>query len=339
MARPVIVSVEAAIASGKSTLLGLVEKELGMDVYVVQEPVLEWQAIDGNPEHNLLDKFYQDSSRWGYSFQTYVFLTRVRAVENAIEFLRKEGRLETTAILVERSYLTDKETFGSILLENGSITGVEWAMYESWWNWLIKKTPLFSGHIYMRTSVDTVMQRLNKRNRGEESGVSLDYQSKLITKHEQWVARQQAKNTPLLIVNADVDFLTNEDHLHRICTRIAGFFETLRYENARPITPEPSMRIPKSYTPLPTDPSQQEQEQEKDWGSVTGSTAGTSCYKHEKSSSASSMRSELSPAPSNDAGEMKSSRKNAEGKSNKNGHLSSCAVPQRATRVPSTCLA
>merc|ERR1712126_510448 len=100
------------------------------------------------------------------------------------------------------------------------------------------------------------------------------------------------------------------------------------------------MRIPKSYTPLPTDIQQQEQEQEKDWGSVTGSTAGTSYTKHEKSSSASSMRSELSPAPCNDGGdEMKSSRKNAEGKSNKNGHLSSCAVPQRATRVPSTCLA
>jgi len=327
MARPVIVSVEAAIASGKSTLLGLVEKELGMSVYVVQEPVLEWQAIDGNPEHNILDKFYQDSSRWGYSFQAYVFLTRVRAVENAIEFLRKEGRLETTAILVERSYLTDKETFGSILLENGSITGVEWAMYESWWNWLIKKTPLFSGHIYMRTSVDTVMQRLNKRNRGEESGVSLDYQSKLITKHEQWVARQQAKNTPLLIVNADVDFLTNEDHLNRICTRIAGFFETLRYE--RPITPEPSTRIPKSYTPLPDD---LQDEQERDWASVTGSTAGT--YMHEKSSSASSMRSELSPAPK-EVGEKKS-RKSV-GKSNKG--LSSCAVPQRAAHVPSTCLA
>jgi len=195
-------------------------------------------------------------------------------------------------------------------------------------NWLIKKTPLFSGHIYMRTSVDTVMQRLNKRNRGEESGVSLDYQSKLITKHEQWVARQQAKNTPLLIVNADVDFLTNEDHLNRICTRIAGFFETLRYE--RPITPEPSTRIPKSYTPLPDD---LQDEQERDWASVTGSTAGT--YMHEKSSSASSMRSELSPAPK-EVGEKKS-RKSV-GKSNKG--LSSCAVPQRApAHVPSTCLA
>jgi len=271
MARPVLVSVEAAIASGKSTLLSLVEEMLGMSVYVVQEPVLEWQAINGNPEYNILDKFYKDGARWSYSFQSYVFLTRVRSVENAIEHLRKEGRLETTAILVERAFVTDKDTFGSILLENGSISEVEWAMYESWWNWLIKKTPLFSGHIYMRTSVDTVMQRLSKRNRGEEAGISQDYQSKLITKHEQWVANQQAKDVPIIIVNADVDFLTNQDHLQGICTRLADFFDTLR-RSATPITPEPSKRTPKPYTPVPELDSSR---QEKDWleSEETSSTA------------------------------------------------------------------
>jgi len=263
MAKPVIVSVEAAIASGKSTLLGLVEKMLGMSVYVVQEPVQQWQAIAGNPEHNILDQFYKDTKRWAYSFQCYVFLTRVKAVEEAIEYLKKEGRLETTTILVERSYLTDKETFGTILRENGSISELEWALYESWFNCIVSKSPRFSGHIYMRTSVDTVMQRLSNRNRGEESGISLDYQSEIITKHEQWVARQQAKNVPLVIVNADVDFLANDDHLRSICRGIADFFETLRYDACRAPCDSPRM------SGLRLEPDAQE----KDWNSDTSSTA------------------------------------------------------------------
>jgi len=261
MARPVIVSVEAAIASGKSTLLGLVEKALGMSVYVVQEPVLEWQAISGNPEHNILDNFYKDPNRWSYSFQNYVFMTRVRSVEKAIEHLKKEGRLETTAILVERSYITDKDTFARMLFENGTMSIVEWALYESWWNWLVQKAPQFSGHIYMRTSVDTVMQRLSKRNRGEEAGVSMEYQSQLIEKHEQWVAKEQARNrVPVIIVDANVNFLADRDHLHGICDTITTFFDTLRYASTTatattattspPRTPEASVRAPQICTPL-----------------------------------------------------------------------------------------
>ena len=49
---------------------------------VVPEPVEKWQAVRGAPDapgpaHNMLDAFYKEPQRYAYTFQNYVFLTRV----------------------------------------------------------------------------------------------------------------------------------------------------------------------------------------------------------------------------------------------------------------------
>ena len=44
---------------------------------VAPEPVDRWQNV-GN--HNLLDKFYHDKERYAYTFQNYIFFTRMMQV-------------------------------------------------------------------------------------------------------------------------------------------------------------------------------------------------------------------------------------------------------------------
>lgn len=34
----------------------------------MEEPVLNWQAINNNPKLNLLDEFYKNPTRWAYTF-------------------------------------------------------------------------------------------------------------------------------------------------------------------------------------------------------------------------------------------------------------------------------
>ena len=48
-------------------------------VEVVPEPVGEWQDVDGA---NLLDVFYKDPQRYAYTFQSYVFVTRLLQARN-----------------------------------------------------------------------------------------------------------------------------------------------------------------------------------------------------------------------------------------------------------------
>lgn len=48
---------------------------------VVHEPVEEWQRVpSGDSTLNLLDKFYSDPQKYAYSFQNYVFMSRVMQV-------------------------------------------------------------------------------------------------------------------------------------------------------------------------------------------------------------------------------------------------------------------
>jgi len=232
--RPIIISVEAAIASGKSTLLELVKQQFGDRVFIVQEPVTEWQRVGGNEKLNALDKFYKDPKRWSYSFQALVFLTRVQAVENAIETLEREGKLENTVIVVERSYTWDRQTFGRMLKDSDDINELEWSMYEDWSNWLITKAPDIIGHVYMRTSVDTVMKRLGIRNRGEETGIERSYQERLISYHDQWVKKLEAARVPMCTLNANVDFLHEEEEWNKLYTQLNRFF----HEQCLPKIPE-----------------------------------------------------------------------------------------------------
>lgn len=51
-------------------------------VQVVPEPVDKWQDV-GNGHHNVLDAFYKSPERFAYTFQNYVFVTRMMQVASS----------------------------------------------------------------------------------------------------------------------------------------------------------------------------------------------------------------------------------------------------------------
>lgn len=46
---------------------------------MVPEPVDQWQNVNGQGG-NMLQQFYDDPTRYAYTFQNYVFITRVMQV-------------------------------------------------------------------------------------------------------------------------------------------------------------------------------------------------------------------------------------------------------------------
>ena len=57
--------------------------EMAIYLQVVPEPVNEWQHIQssiGGEPFNLLEAFYKDPGRFAYTFQNYVFVTRLMQV-------------------------------------------------------------------------------------------------------------------------------------------------------------------------------------------------------------------------------------------------------------------
>ncbi len=87
---------------------------------------------EGNVNFNALDMFYKHNRRFGYAFQGYVLITRIQQIEKVINELTHAGTLDSTLIVVERSWLTDVETFVRLLQESQKMSEIEYRMYKNW---------------------------------------------------------------------------------------------------------------------------------------------------------------------------------------------------------------
>lgn len=217
----ILISVEGNIGSGKSTFLKKISESL--DLSIIFEPAEKWQNIQS---HNLLDEFYRDMNRWGYSFQTYVFLTRLQEIEEKISTTKDIN-------IVERSVYTDKFCFAKALHTMGKITNLEWLMYCQWYDWLIENhVRPFNGIIYLQVDPKISFDRVYLRNRSEESGIPFDYISLLHEYHEDWLVRknnisEKIAKIPVLTLDCNKDFEHTEEEWKKLVTSVNNFLENI----------------------------------------------------------------------------------------------------------------
>lgn len=211
--------IEGNIGAGKSTFLRLVEEQL--PVQIVYEPLDQWQHA--SPDQNLLDHFYKDTKRWAYTFQSYAFITRImQQQKKALEAL-------SDTQLLERSVYSDRYCFAKNCFEMGTMTLLEWSLYQEWFDWLIENyASKPTGFIYLQTSPELCFSRLKKRARSEESIIPFSYLESLHTKHEEWLIQKKniaasLQDVPVLVLKTDVDFENDSAHMNDYAAQIAEF--------------------------------------------------------------------------------------------------------------------
>ncbi len=215
--------VEGNIGAGKSTFLRLIEEHL--PVQIVYEPVDQWQRVAAG--ENLLERFYKDTQRWAYTFQSYAFITRV------MEQQKKALELVHGLQVIERSVYSDRYCFAKNCFEMGTMNPLEWSLYQEWFDWLIENyVQKPSGFIYLRTSPEKSYERLKKRARSEEKVVPLEYLTLLHNKHEQWLIEkknvaQSLFDVPVLVIEADQEFESSPAQMEEHVTQIAKFIGAL----------------------------------------------------------------------------------------------------------------
>jgi len=254
-------AVEGNIAAGKSSFLRILQSEF--DYVVVPEPISKWQRVtdtdneeeDSIPNSqenggNLLEMFYSDPKRWAYTFQSYAFLSRMRAQLQPISFFEKRTASKKRKItqdessnkeiipqFFERSVYSDRYCFAQNCHDSDLINEVEWGIYKDWHGWLIKAFSelKLDGFIYLRTLPETCLKRLKKRNRTEESGISLTYLQSIHQRHEDWLIEkkqtvkiaEEIKNVPILILDCDEEFESNPVRRNEMVQQIRKFMEKL----------------------------------------------------------------------------------------------------------------
>lgn len=213
--------VEGNIGAGKSTFLKIVQNYL--NAQIVFEPHEKWQKVGGT--ENLLEKFYTDTSRWAYTFQSYAFITRV------IEQEEHAKKNPFSVQVLERSVYSDRYCFAKNCFEMGTMTALEWKLYQEWFSWLVDNyTVKPDGFIYLHTDPIVCFQRLLKRNRKEEASVPLSYLEKLHEKHEDWLMKKKdvapyIKKTPVLVLECNNDFEHSKQEQEKHMQKISSFFD------------------------------------------------------------------------------------------------------------------
>ena len=201
----IIISLDGNIGSGKSTLLKEIRAQIP-DIYIVDEPVDQWTYLSDENEKNILELFYEDKKRWGYTFQTCALLSRQKNMQTMINHI---NTITSTPqiILTERSILTDKHIFAEMLHNTGNLSTIEWELYNNMFN-VISQSYAVHGLIYLSTSVKTSKERIELRGRPEEDGISIEYLNDLHAQHEKW-----SKNfgSPILKLSTEPNILLNDN--------------------------------------------------------------------------------------------------------------------------------
>lgn len=217
--------IEGNIAVGKSTFVKLLTKT-HPEWQVATEPIATWQNVQAAGTQkdstsrrlgNLLDMMYQEPARWSYTFQTLSFMSRLK-----VQLEPTPGRLlqaDTSVRVFERSVYSDRYIFAKNLFENGSLSDVEWHIYQDWHSFLLQEFEdrlLLHGFIYLQASPQVCMERLCQRGREEEKGIELAYLKQLHGQHEDWFINKTTKlhfealrHVPVLVLNISEDFSEN----------------------------------------------------------------------------------------------------------------------------------
>lgn len=204
-----IYSVEGNIGAGKTTILKIIGQHF-KDVAFVEEPVSQWQNLGGM---NLLESFYSDPKRWGFSFEFFSMLSKIKALFKAVDS-------DKPIIIIERSLFSNK-VFFDISNDLGKLEPCEYKMLLNTFNFYLNYVyPQLAGIIYLDTPVDECIKRIIKRNRGEETSIDRGYLEMIKNKLDELA---QSNIMQVLTVDGRYDCEKDRD---MVCGDISAFLHS-----------------------------------------------------------------------------------------------------------------
>lgn len=195
------IAIAGNIGAGKSTLTALLSKHFGW--------VPNYEDVENNP---YLNDFYEDMPRWSFNLQVFFLNSRFRQIIDI-----QKG---TEVIIQDRTIHEDACIFAPNLHAMGLMSTRDFENYTRLYETissLIRPPDLL---IYLKASVPTLVNQIQKRGREYEDNLRLDYLKRLNEFYEKWIATYQGR---LLVIDVDqTNFAEEEEALAEVVNKVSG---------------------------------------------------------------------------------------------------------------------
>jgi deoxyadenosine/deoxycytidine kinase len=195
------IAVAGNIGAGKSTLTALLSKHFSWTP--------NFEDVENNP---YLNDFYDDMPRWSFNLQIFFLNSRFRQIIDI-----QKG---SDTVIQDRTIHEDACIFAPNLHTMGLMSTRDFENYTRLYETitsLIRPPDLL---IYLKASVPTLVNQIQKRGREYEDNLRLDYLKRLNEFYEKWIATYQGR---LLVIDVDqCNFAENEDALSEVVNKVSG---------------------------------------------------------------------------------------------------------------------
>jgi deoxyadenosine/deoxycytidine kinase len=194
------IAISGNIGSGKTTLTRLLAKHYKWTPH--------FEDVEDNP---YLDDFYREMQRWSFNLQIYFLNSRFRQVKE----IRDSGK----DIIQDRTIYEDAHIFAPNLHAMGLMPSRDFENYLSLFELMDSFVAPPDLLIYLRASIPTLVDQIQKRGRDYENNIRIDYLNRLNERYEAWISGYDKGK--LLIINVDENkFANNPEDLGTIINNI-----------------------------------------------------------------------------------------------------------------------
>jgi len=169
------VGVSGLIGAGKSTLTNSLAQALDATAYM--EPVKE------NP---YLEKFYTDMTRYGFAMQVFLLNRRFQQHQEVVWGQRRA---------VQDRTIYEDTIFAQMLVEGGLMSKLD---YDTYLDLFLNMTHFLERPtviLHLDVDPEVALENVQRRARGCETGLSLDYLKALHEGYERWIETMRHRLT------------------------------------------------------------------------------------------------------------------------------------------------
>jgi len=195
-----LIIVAGNIGAGKTSLTERLGGRLGWRT--------AFESVVDNP---YLSDFYADMRAWSFHLQVFFLGHR------AIQYLEM-ARLPESAIL-DRSIYEDAFIFARALHHMGNLAERDYLAYRRLFDLVVNSLPPPNLLIYLKCPAEVLLERIRRRARNIETGISADYLALLDTFYDEWLVAFDL--CPVLTIRTDdLDYVHQPQALDVVVERI-----------------------------------------------------------------------------------------------------------------------